>query len=71
MANRNLNANSVIQFSATATFGVSMMADGHMENIGIGSFDIDRSEEMACRLESIAKAIRARATQCASQLAAL
>lgn len=59
----NTTAPRVIQSAAAAMYGVSLMADGHMENIGIGSFDLDRSEEMACRLEAIAAAIRAKAEQ--------
>jgi hypothetical protein len=51
-------------------YGVSLLADGHMENIGIGTFDIDRAEEMACRLEAIAAAIRAKAVEHSMQLAA-
>ncbi len=60
----------VIQSAAAAMYGVSLMSDGHMENIGIGSFDIDRAEEMACRLEAIAEAIRTKAAQRSIQLAA-
>ena len=60
----------VIQSAASAIYGVSLLADGQMENIGIGSFDIDRAEEMACRLEAIAAAIRAKAGQRSKQLVA-
>lgn len=67
----NTTAPRVIQSSADAMFGVSLMADGHMENFGIGSFNIDRSEEMACRLETIAAAIRAKAGLKSIQLAKL
>ena len=44
-------------------YGVSLLSDGHMENIGIGSLDLDRAEEMACHLEAIAESIRAKAAQ--------
>jgi len=37
--------------------------------LGIGAFDIDQAEELACRLEAIAKAIRAKASQRSMQLA--
>lgn len=60
----------VIQSSASAMYGVSLLSDGHMENVGIGSFDLNRAEEMACRLEAIAAAIRAKATQRSIKLAA-
>ena len=51
-------------------YGVSVREDGTFENIGIGAFDIDQAEELACRLEAIAKAIRAKASQRSIQLAA-
>ncbi len=66
----NTTAPRVIQSAASAMYGVSLLADGHMENIGIGTFDIDRAEEMACRLEAIAAAIRAKAVEHSMQLAA-
>lgn len=69
MANTN-QTTRVIQSSASAMYGVSLMSDGHMENIGIGCFDLDRAEEMACRLEAIAEAIRAKVAQRSLQLAA-
>lgn len=66
----NTTAPRVIQSAASAMYGVSLLSDGHMENIGIGSLDLDRAEEMACRLEAVAKAIRAKAAQRSIQLAA-
>lgn len=66
----NTTAPRVIQSSASAMYGVSLMSDGHIENIGIGSFDLESAEEMACRLEAIAEAIRTKAAQRSHQLAA-
>lgn len=54
----------------TCMFGVTVREDGTFENIGIGAFDIDQAEELACRLEAIAKAIGAKASQRSIQLAA-
>lgn len=48
---------------ATGMYGVAICEDGTFENIGIGAFDIDQVEELACRLEAIAEAIRAKASQ--------
>ena len=59
----NTTASRIIQSSASAMYGVSLLSDGHMENIGIGSLDLDRAEEMACHLEAIAESIRAKAAQ--------
>jgi len=42
-------------------FGVAIRADGAMENVGIGSFDIKQAEQLACQLESLAGSIRAKA----------
>lgn len=54
----------------TCMCGVTVREDGTFENIGIGTFDIDQAEEMASRLEAIAEAIRAKASQRLMQLAA-
>lgn len=64
----NQTAPRIIQSSASAMYGVSLLSDGHMENVGIGSFDLDRAEEMACRLEAIAEAIRIKAAQRSARL---
>lgn len=66
----NTTAPRVIQSAASAMYGVSLLSDGHMENIGIGTFDIDRAEEMACRLEAIAAALRSKAAQRSTQISA-
>ena len=42
-------------------FGVAVRADGTLENVGIGSFDIEQAEQLACQLESLAGSIRAKA----------
>lgn len=41
-------------------FGVSIHADGTLENVGIGSFDVRHAEKLANRLNALADSIRAK-----------
>lgn len=41
-------------------FGVAINSDGHLENVGIGSFDAIQAEQLASQLEQLAASIRAK-----------
>ena len=55
------NSSPTIPAPKNCLFGVAINSDGSIENVGIGSFDVDRAEQLAAHLELLAAAIRAKA----------
>lgn len=67
----NSNSTPIISNPCAAMFGVSVRSDGTFENVGIGSFDLSKANELADRLLLMADAIRGKADKQAALLKSL
>ena len=54
------NSSPTIPAPKNGLFGVAINSDGSLENVGIGSFDVNQAEQLASQLELLAAAIRAK-----------